>query len=149
MDIRTYTKVTVLNLILVAAGALIAPVIAHTGRFLTVVHAQVIGGGVVVGGGTSIGGGTTKPPAPPPLDPNADYVTPGVSLGGPVVTNTLLANRIASDRLEVNGFEPLRLNDAILSLLVKKGYVTPADVQAVVEQGKSPRPLRIKPAPPQ
>ena len=47
-----------------------------------------------------------RAPSSPALDPNAEYVSPGVSLGGPVVTNTLLANRIACDRLQVNGFEP-------------------------------------------
>jgi hypothetical protein len=68
-----------------------------------------------------------------------------MSLGGPVVTNTLLASRLACDRLQVNGFEPLRLNDAILSALEKKGLLTKADIQDIVDTGKAQHPLRIKP----
>ena len=49
----------------------------------------------------------TPAPVLPKLDPNVDYVSPAISMGGPVVTNTFLANRIACDRFEVNGFEPL------------------------------------------
>jgi len=96
----------------------------------------------------------SKPPPSPPIqlpnihtqDASVDYVTPAITLGGPVVTNTLLANRIACDRLEVNGFEPLRISDAMLSLLVSKGIITSAEVNDVISKGKAPKPLRLRTA---
>jgi hypothetical protein len=45
----------------------------------------------------------------------------------------------------VNGFEPLRISDAILSALVKKGYLEQAEVKAIIEAGKADHPLRVKP----
>jgi hypothetical protein len=88
-------------------------------------------------------------PSPLPLkpaeDPNVDYVTPGISMGGPVVTSVFLSNRIACDRLEVNGFEPLRISDGIMSLLVQKGIASQGDINKIVASGKAVRPLRIRP----
>jgi hypothetical protein len=81
----------------------------------------------------------------PALDPNAEYVTPVMSMGGPVVTNILLANRIACDRLQVNGYDLLQLNDAILKLLERQHVASTADLQAVVQAGKVEHPLRSKP----
>jgi hypothetical protein len=108
--------------------------------------------------GTASAGAFQAPSAPPaqsptpqtakPVeDPNVDYVTPGISMGGPVVTNLFLANRIACDRLEVNGFEPLKISDGIMSLLINKGIASPADVNQIVASGKAVRPLRLRPKP--
>ena len=86
---------------------------------------------------------STQAPKPPD-NPNVDYVSPGVTLGGPVATNILLANRIACDSLQVNGFETLKLYDAILNLLARKGIATPADIEQVVAAGKAEKPLRLR-----
>ena len=137
MDAKTYLKVNAANFAFLIAGTLLQPAIVNTQSLFKVVHAQ-----------TKDEHPPAKvEPAPviPKLDPNVDYVTPVISMGGPVVTNTFLASRIACDRLEVNGFEPLKLNDAILAALARKGLINSADIDAIVAAGKATRPLRIKP----
>lgn len=133
MDTKTYLKISAMNLAFLLLGLVIGILVMSS---TTGVHAQTKDSATIK---------VDRAPISPPLDPNAEYVTPGVGLGGPVVTNTLLANRIACDRLQVNGFEPLKLNDAVLSLLIRKGIVTPEEVTAVVNAGKAEHPLRIKP----
>jgi hypothetical protein len=126
MDAKTYFKVSGINMAFLLAGLLIWPAAVNSRRYiLGVVHAQ------------------TKEPA---LDPNVDYVTQSTGASGPFVTSMILTNRIACDRLEVNGFEVLKLNDAILSLLKTKGIASDADIQRIVNLGKAERPLRLKPA---
>jgi hypothetical protein len=133
MDAKTYLKISAINLVFLLVGILLG--IAFT-TGLVGVHAQSKDTPT-----TKMEKGTSQPPA---LDPNAEYVTPGVTLGGPVLTNTLLANTLACDRLQVNSFDLLKVNDAILKLLAKMG-ASPADIQQVVQSGRADRPLRIKP----
>jgi hypothetical protein len=132
MDAKTYLKISAINLLFLLIGLILGVTIMdHSG----LVHAQDKGAAAKA----------EAPSVKPPEDPNVEYVIPGVSLGGPVVTNTLLANRVACDRLQVNGFDVLKLNDAILNLLARKGVASPTDVQAIVQAGKADRPIRIKP----
>jgi hypothetical protein len=135
MDIKVYAKVTALNLLLLVAGASLYPSAVYTRTaFTQVVHAQ----------SKEKDKPLAKPEAPA-LDPNAEYVSPSISLGGPVVTNTLLANKIACDKFQVGGFDLLRMNDAFLNRLIQKGQLTVPEAEAIVAAGKADRPLRIKP----
>lgn len=133
MDAKTYLKISAINLVFLSAGILIG-VAFTTG--LVGVHAQTKDTPA-----TKMEKGIPQSAA---LDPNAEYVTPGVTLGGPVVTNTLLANTLACDRLQVNGYDVLKLNDAILKLLTRMG-VSATEIQQVIQSGKAEKPLRIKP----
>jgi hypothetical protein len=44
----------------------------------------------------------------------------------------------------VNGYEPLKLNDAILAILQSKGILNAMDVQQIIRTGKADKPLRVK-----
>ncbi len=81
--------------------------------------------------------------AGPPDDPSFEYVSPSISTNT-AAFNTVLANRIACDRLMVNGYEPLKLNDAILAILQSKGILNAMDVQQIIRTGKADKPLRVK-----
>jgi hypothetical protein len=144
MDLKTYLKVSIINLLFLLLGLALG--IAITTE-VTAVHAQTKQAQATDGAQISDSPTTkvTRAPQNPPLDPNAEYVSPGVSLGGPVVTNTFLASRIACDRLQVNGFDPLRLDDALLSALARKGIFSAAEIQSIIDSGKAEHPLRIKP----
>ena len=139
MDLKTYVKISALNLLFLLTGLVLG--IAF-GRGVIAVHAQTKDAQAQVKESVPL---KVEPSVRIERDPNAEYVTAAISLGGPVVTNTLLANKIASDSLQVNGYEPLRLNDAILSALVKKGVFTQADVRSIVEAGKAEHALRVRP----
>lgn len=137
MDAKTYLKISSINLLFLSLGVVLGMIITLQ---VSSVHAQATKATATESNGTKDSASVRVTP-----DPNAEYVTPAVTIGGPAVTNTLLANTLACDRLQVNGFEPLRLNDAILGALVKKNVLTQADVQAIVVAGKAEHPLRIKP----
>jgi hypothetical protein len=72
-----------------------------------------------------------------------ECVSPGISTGT-AAFGTVLANRIASDQLMVNGYDPLKLHDATLSALQSKGILTALEVQRIVEAGKVAKPLRVR-----
>lgn len=138
MDAKTYVKISAINLIFLLFGIMIG--VAFTTE-LSGVHAQTKQAQTVDSSPTRDVASVKVT-----LDPNAEYVLPAVTLGGPVVTNTILANRVACDRLQVNGYDVLQLNDAILKLLEKQG-ATQADLRAVIQAGKAEHALRIKPQP--
>jgi hypothetical protein len=86
MDLKTYLKVSAINLIFLLLGLLLGIGLRTE---TPAVHAQAKQAQTTDSVSTRDGVSTKVT-----LDPNAEYVSPGVSLGGPVVTNTLLANRI-------------------------------------------------------
>lgn len=143
MDAKTYLKVSIINLAFLVVGILIGVGIVGGLMFLQVVHAQNTKANPTEGVPTS-----DVPSIKVTRDPNAEYVTPAVGLGGPVVTNTLLANRIACDRLQVGDFDILKIDDAILSLLQRKGFVNESEIRTVIANGKAEHPLRINPTEP-
>lgn len=57
---------------------------------------------------------------------------------------TLLANRIAADSATVNGYDVLKLDEAILQLIQRKTFATNSELQSTVDSAKVARPLRIK-----
>lgn len=137
MDVKNYFKVSSINLAFLVLGAMIGPVVVNSGRsLLGTVHAQSKGA-------EQSAAKVDRPPAPAD-DPDVEYVTPGVSLGGPVLTNTILAHQIACDRLQVNGFDLLKLQDAMLAALVSKRVIDSAEMQAIAKAGKAERPLRLR-----
>jgi len=144
MDAKTYLKISAINLVFLLAGTLIG--IAFMAG-MSAVHAQTTQAQTKESTPTrdSATVKVDRAPTTPALDPDVEYVTPGVGLGGPVVTNMLLANRIACDRIQVNGFDLLKFNDALLNFLARKGIASPIDIQIIVQAGKADRPLRIKP----
>jgi len=72
-----------------------------------------------------------------------ECVSPGISTGT-AAFGTILAGRIASDQLTVNGYDLLKLHDATLSALQSKGILTAIDVQRIVETARAAKPLRVK-----
>jgi len=137
MDAKTYLKVSGVNLIFLAAGLLIGPTVVRSISMLRVVHAQ---------------NDTPSQRAPakieqakPPKCDEARYecVSPEMTSGA-AGFGTVLANRIASDQLMVNGFDPLKLHDGTLSALQGKGILTASDVQRIVESAKVAKPLRLR-----
>jgi len=77
-----------------------------------------------------------------------EEVSPTMTVGTAGI-GTLLANRIAADQVMVNGYDVLKLDDAILNLLARKTLTTPQELKATADLAKV-RPLRMKapPAPP-
>jgi len=134
MDAKTYLKISGINLIFLSVGILVG--IALMSGVIPV-HAQVTDKA------------TTKveraPAAPIPQcdDSRFECVTPLMTASS-AGFGTVLANRIASDQLMVNGFEPLKLHDATISTLQSKGYLTAGDVKEIVEAGRVKKPLRLK-----
>jgi hypothetical protein len=132
MDAKTYLKISAINLLFLLIGVILG---VTTVKYSGPVYAQDKSSAAKAGSATG----------KPPEDPNAEYVGPALTLSSPVVTNVFLANRIACDRLQVNSFDVMKLNDAILNLLVKHGIASPADIQDIVQAGKADRPLRLRP----
>jgi hypothetical protein len=141
MDAKTYLKVTAVNLALLGVGALVNPAIVKTMAIIRVVHAQ-----------DDKNPPPTKAPAkadaPKPTIPPecliAECVTPGVGMPSAAI-GTLLVGRFASDSAMVNGYDVLKLQDSILNALQRKGILSPAEAQAVANNAKVEKPLRVKP----
>jgi hypothetical protein len=136
LDSKTYIKVSVLNLVFLLIGMVLGGSIVIAMAYSQIVHAQ------------------DRPnakldPKPSPSDEGFEDVIPALGLGGPVATNTLIANRIACDNLQVGSYDVLKIENSLLQLLQKKGILTTAEAQIVVTQGRAERPIRIRPqAPP-
>jgi hypothetical protein len=142
MDAKTYLKVTSVNLAFLLVGALIGPPVVSTSHYLfdAVIHAQ-----------------SKENPDKPPAKVEASKSSPASScddahfecLAPSISTGTaafgiVLANKIASDQLMVNGFEPLKLHDETLAMLQRKGILTAADVRQIVKAARVEKPLRVK-----
>jgi hypothetical protein len=80
-------------------------------------------------------------------DGNYEYVTPSISAGS-AAFETLIAHRVASDQLMVNGYDLLKLEDSILGVLISNRMLTPEQARKLAEDTKVPKPLRLQPPPP-
>ena len=76
--------------------------------------------------------------------PAGDFeeITPTMTVGTAGI-GTLLANRVAADQVMVNGYDILKLDDAILNLVARKTLSSPEELRAVADAAKV-RPLRMK-----
>jgi hypothetical protein len=134
VDAKTYLKISGVNFAFLVAGALIGPLVVNSAS--VIVHAQD-------SGKAATKAEAKEAPRAAADDPNFEYVTPSISTST-AAFNTVLANRVACDRLTVNGYEPLKLNDAMLAALQSKGILNAMDVQQIVRNGKAEKPLRVK-----
>ena len=135
MDAKTYLKISGLNLAFLVAGALIGPLVVNSAG--VVAHAQETTK-------SAAKADTPKETAKPPAeDPNFEYVSPNMS-GGVIAANIFVGNRVVCDRLVVNGYEPLKLNDGILAALQSKGVLNAMEVQRIVAAAKTEKPIRIR-----
>jgi hypothetical protein len=139
MDARSYLKVSGVNLVFLVAGILIGPFAVRTFDLMRVVYAQVEKPPARAASKIE----QPKPPGEACDDSKYECVTVGIA-SGTAAFGTLLANRLASDQLMVNGFEPLKLHDATLAALVRKGILSNSDVEQIVEAARVKRPLRLK-----
>jgi hypothetical protein len=80
-------------------------------------------------------------------DVQFEEITPGIAIGS-LATSTLLAHRIATDQLMVNGYDILALDEGVINLLKEKGLLKYRELDALIERSKVPHPLRVK-MPPQ
>jgi hypothetical protein len=140
MDLKTYTKVSVVNLVFLFSGILISPAIVKSVDMLRVVHAQDEKSAPKPPAKVE----APKPAAVPAECENATCVTPGVGMPSAAI-GTLLVHEGAFDVLMVNGFELIKLHDLTLGALQAKGILNAAEVQAIVSKAKAEKPLRVKP----
>ena len=88
------------------------PPIVHSDSWLKIVHAQNKGGAAEKAEKAE----PSPPKSEPAEDPNVEYVTPGIGMGGPVATNLLLSNRIACDHRNDADYTVRRnLADSVIS----------------------------------
>ena len=136
MDAKTYCKITAINLCFLLAGALVGSVVVKSLDSLCIVHAQPA---------------DKAPKSAPKTEPaktscdagHFECVSPSISTTT-AAFGTLLVNRIASDKLTVNGYDPLKLHDATLSALQSKGILSAADVAHIVNAANVAKPLRVR-----
>jgi hypothetical protein len=72
-----------------------------------------------------------------------EEVTPMITAGS-MATGTLLAHRIATDQIMVNGYDLAALDEGLLNLLKNKNLATFRELDAVIERAKVPHPIRLK-----
>jgi|ERR1035438_6964868 hypothetical protein len=138
MDIKIYFKVTLINLVLLGIGTLLEPIVVKSSYIFRTVPAQ---------DAKTPNAPEKKAEAPKPAsdcdDVHFECVSPGITTGT-AGFGIVLAHRIASDELMVNGYDPLKLDDAILSALQRKGVFNSYEVMSIVNAAKVERPLRFK-----
>jgi hypothetical protein len=78
-----------------------------------------------------------------PVTPNIQDVTPGVTIGS-LGSNLILAHEIAADRLTVNGYDVMLLQQNILSYLGNRPLAERADIQNIVNASRASTVYRIK-----
>jgi hypothetical protein len=138
MDAKTYLKVSIINLTFLLIGVLIGVTVAVV--LVGTVHAQDDKAPKVPAKMEKTEGAIQ----PPSCDETRfECVTPGLSVGAAAV-GVVLANRIASDKLMVNGFDPMKLHESILNTLQAKGVLAASDVQRIITSAKVDKPLRAK-----
>lgn len=139
MQINMYVKASAINLLFLAAGILIGPSVTRTENlFVRSVQAQSKKG-------IEVPAKADPAPSTPKECEGFECVSPSIS-SGTAAFHTLIAHRIASDRLMVNGYEPLKLTDGIIGVLVSKNILTSADAQRIIAGAKADKPLRLQPA---
>lgn len=142
MDAKTYLRISLINLTFLLVGVLIGSTVAISVLTTATVHAQE-----EKGKAPSVPAkidGPKEPATPPSCDESKfECVAPGLSTGK-AAFGIILAGRIASDQLMVNGYEPLKLHDATLAVLQSKNILTAEDVKRIVAAAKVEKPLRLK-----
>lgn len=142
METGTYLKASAVNLLFLVAGLLISPAIVHTERFFAwTVQAQSKEKGTASKVDQTASSAT---PAPVKECEGYECLTASISTGT-AAFHTILAHRIASDHLMVNGYDPMKLTDGILVSLQVKGILTRAELERIVSNAKVPKPLRLQP----
>jgi hypothetical protein len=113
MDTKTYLKVTAVNLSFLLAGVLIGPPVVSTGHYLfdTVIHAQAKENPDKPPAKVEA---SKSPPAPSCDEAHFECMAPSISTGT-AAFGVVLADRIASDQLMVNGFERIRQRNPTLT----------------------------------
>jgi hypothetical protein len=141
MEAKTYLRVSAANLAFLFTGILIGAPAARAARYVfdTIVHAQT----KEDTGSIAAKAEAPKPPPVPSCDTESfECITPGLTTGA-AAFGVVLANRIASDQLMVNGYDPLKLQDLTLSTLQRKGILSTREVLAIVDGAKVQKPLRV------
>jgi len=139
MDAKLYIKVSVLNFAFLLVGIVVGAMIVLTLFVTGTVHAQADGKAVTP---------PTKIDSSPKQitgcdDAHFECVSPGIS-SGTAAFSTLLAHKFASDQLQVNGYEPLKLFDNTMRTLIAKGLLTAAEAQKITADSKTDKPLRLQ-----
>jgi hypothetical protein len=82
--------------------------------------------------------------ASPQSTQQVEEVSPGISAGS-AAFGTLLAGRLATDEINVKGFDPIKFDENLLNLLGSKILLFNRDeLQSVVDRSKSDKILRMK-----
>ncbi len=141
--LKIYLKVTFINMILIGVGALLAPMALRSWSIVHVVHAQ----NPTTSSQPSqpqVGKNESQQKAIPPCDETRfECVSPAITTGA-AGFGIVLANKIGCDQLQVNGYDTLKLDNALLSALLRKGLLTSFDVSEIANSGKVEKPLRMK-----
>jgi hypothetical protein len=134
MNAKEYLKISAINLLFLVAGMVIGvSFISRSAGVYAQSKVQATDGSQVhESTQTKVG-----------RNPDADYVVPATILPSPVFANQIISSHVACDRIEVNGYDIMQLNDATLKLLRKLG-ASDADIKSVVQLGRVQRPLRVK-----
>jgi hypothetical protein len=126
----TYTLGALINLLTLAIGISIGFFVGTTR--VKVVLAQV----------------TTQQTEVPAAQPSEfEDITPAMTMPSAAI-HTLLAHRIATDELMVNGYDILAFEENLINLLRVKGVARDTDLAALLERSRAPHPLRLKPVTP-
>ncbi len=73
-----------------------------------------------------------------------EEITPIMTVGSAGI-GTILAGRIATDQIMVQGIDLIKLYENTLNLLREKGVVTALELNAVVQRSRPEKILRMKP----
>ena len=134
MDIKNYSKATGLNMLMLAIGALLGPIVVHSDKiFNSTVHAQ----------NSQKGAATKNDPPVAALDPNIEYIEPSLSTGA-ALFGTVLAHRVACDLVIANDIDILKLHEGELNLLVSRGYIKAFEARQLIANSKVSKPLRVR-----
>jgi hypothetical protein len=129
INAKTYFKVSAANFAFLVAGAVLSPAIVRSLDYIGVAHAQ----------------SAKVEPKPSVQDGNYEYISPSISANAGAF-ETLLAHRVATDQLMVNGYDILKLQNALLSALLTTGRISQEQARDIAESSKV-KPLRLQPAP--
>jgi flagellar basal body-associated protein FliL len=78
-----------------------------------------------------------------PPQPNIQEVSPGVTTGT-FGANLILAHEVATDRLIINGFDLMLMNQNILNYLGSRPYNERADIQNIINNSRAATIYRLK-----
>jgi hypothetical protein len=140
MDLMTYVKVSLVNLLFLLIGVALGGV--YFSSRIPIVYAYQA---------------QQKPSLPTPILPGSDmYYAPGIQphvelIGPSIQTNAaafavLLSNRVAADNVVVSGIDILRLHELTLELLRDKGIADTTTLHDIVVKAQTSTLLRIAPS---